>query len=160
MDSRKNYIRIRKYAPLGIDLSKEMTIFALAMIAAFIYSLIYIGRYLTNRNQLYEIVGTKKVLIDGAKMPSFDILFDGSLLGFVLVGIVMVGLVVYHYYYHRMDSKSIYLMKRLPNKWELHKRCLSLPIVGIVISIITMVLLWAVYFGIYMLFTPQQCFPF
>lgn len=149
-----------KYAPLGINLAKEVMFFICGMTAAIFYSLLYILEYLSARNELYEIVNEKKVLMENAQIVSFEALLGNHLLGFVIVMLVMVGICIYHYAYHYMDSKIIYLMKRLPSKWEMHKRCIILPIAGILVAAAVMLVLWGLYYGIYLLFTPQQCLPF
>lgn len=151
---------LEKYAPLGINLAKEVMLFVMSMTAAIFYSLSYILEYLRARGELYEIVNEKKVLMEGAEIASFETLLGNYLLGFVIVMLAMVGILIYHYAYHYMDSKVVYLMKRLPSKWEMHKRCLILPIAGILVAAVFMIVLQGIYYGIYLLFTPQQCLPF
>ena len=69
----------------------------------------------------------------------------------------LVLLAAYHYAYHRQGSKSIYLMRRLPSKLELHRRCLTLPIAGILIALLTAFLLLLIYYAVYMNVTPAEC---
>ena len=130
-----------------------------AMTLSLLYSLIYLGNYISERNNLYEKIGEKQVLRTGAKMPEFEALIEGRMIGFGIVIVILICISVYHYIYHYMDSKLVYLMKRLPNKWEMHKRCLVIPVAGIIITIVCMILLWFLYYGIYLVFTPQQCLP-
>ena len=150
---------LEPYAPLGINLAKEVMVFVVCMTAACMYSFLYIVEYVCARDELYDFVNEKKVIIEGAKMAPFSDLLGNHLLGFVIVMLAMVGICIYHYAYHYMDSKVVYLMKRLPSKWEMHKRCLILPIAGILVAAVFMAALWGIYYGIYLLFTPQQCLP-
>jgi len=160
MRNREEHSWLEAYAPLGIELAKEVMIFVSGNTLSLLYSLVYFVNYIGERNNLYEKVGEQRVLREGAKMPAFEALIEGRWIGFWMVVVILVCMGIYHYIYHYMDSKLVYLMKRLPSKWELHKRCLVLPIAGIIITIAVMLILWLLYYGVYLLFTPQQCLPF
>lgn len=54
-------------------------------------------------------------------------------------------------------AKSIYLMGRLPDRWELHRRCLTLPLGWLLSAVLLPVLTLLVYYGIYYLITPAAC---
>ena len=159
MSKREEHSWLEAHAPLGIELANEVMIYVSAMTLSLLYSLIYLGNYISERNNLYEKIGEKQVLRTGAKMPEFEALIEGRMIGFGIVIVILICISVYHYIYHYMDSKLVYLMKRLPNKWEMHKRCLVIPVAGIIITIVCMILLWFLYYGIYLVFTPQQCLP-
>ena len=145
------------YMPLGIASAKEVALYVGAMTAAICWSFTFILKYVSERSQLYHIYKSQKVLIDGAKMPYFKELIDGTLDMFVFTILLMVVLIGYHYFYHYQGSKSIYLMKRLPDKWELHKRCLTIPVLAILTTLIVMGIFCLAYYGIYLYCTPQQC---
>ena len=85
-----------------------------------------------------------------------EILGEG-LLGFLIVSALMIAAAVMHYVYHFHESKSIYTMRRLPSRWELHRRCLTLPAVGLVISAITAMIFLVAFYAIYMNMTPDVC---
>ena len=55
------------------------------------------------------------------------------------------------------DSKSIYTMRRLPSVWELHRRCLTLPVCGMVIGLGTAFVLILLYYNVYIGLTPEIC---
>ncbi len=153
---------MNKYAPLGINLRLELIGYWMTITAGILLSFSFFLDYYANLNSLYEIGSKDKYLIEGAKMIPFEALMEGRLNGFVFVAIILVALTIGHYAYHynNQGSKSIYLMKRLPNRWDLHRRCLALPALGTVILVIIMILLWFIYMGIYYFFTPQQCLPY
>jgi len=95
----------------------------------------------------------------GAMMPPVTEVLDGNRTGFVLVAVVLVAFAVNHYRYYRQESMSVYLMKRLPDRWEYHRRNLALPVTSLVVLLVTMVLLELVCFGVYLLMTPAGCLP-
>lgn len=68
-----------------------------------------------------------------------------------------VVLAVYNYAKLWQGAKSIYLMGRLPDRWELHRRCLTLPLGWLLSAVLLPALTLLVYYGIYYLITPAAC---
>lgn len=152
--------KLDRYAPAGLPFLQEIKIFLWTLGISVIYSFGFLIRYMDARENLYEFTFTgKKVLISTARMPYFDVLLGNAFAGFYLLGILAVAGAIYHYIFHSLGSKSIYLMKRLPNRWELSKRCFTLPAAGIVISLFSVLILYFLYLAVYHLFTPPQCLP-
>ena len=152
-------LELSKYAPPGLDRKSENIFFSVGMALAFLYSTTFVVRYVKERKKLYWICEKGLELIADVKMPEFSILLGDALIGFLLVAIGMLAFGVYHYLYHCQDAKSIYLMRRLPNKWELHRRCLTIPVTAVMCCGLTALLLLGVYYGIYVYFTPKICLP-
>lgn len=148
---------LSNYLPVGFSLKKENTILGFGFGIAIGYSFRFLVNYLSERGGLYEWRGDKKLLMPDAIMPDFVDLFQTSLRGYVLLAALILIFIGIHYAYHYQGSKSIYLMRRLPNRMELHKRCLSYPLFCIGLCILLAVLTLFVYFAIYMVFTPKQC---
>ena len=90
-------------------------------------------------------------------MPDFVEILGKGLLGFLIVSTLMIAAAVMHYLYHFHESKSIYTMWRLPNRWELHRRCLTLPAVGLAISAVAAMLFLLLFYAVYMNITPDVC---
>ena len=108
-------------------------------------------------DKLYHKNGSNRTLIPGAIMPDFTEILDRSLWGFLVAIIAALALIGVHYACHYQDSKSIYTMRRLPNRWELHRRCLTLPLYFAAVCAVLAALLLVLYFVLYMLATPAQC---
>lgn len=98
-------------------------------------------------------------LEDGSAMKSFSELMYGKMNWFHILSLILVGVIVINYLSFFRGSKSIYLMRRLSNPWELHRRCILLPAAGIVISQVARLILILFYFAIYMLVTPDGYLP-
>ncbi len=148
---------LSRYAPLGINVRSEWQGYVAGLAVAVVYSMIYLLRYFNARENLYEWTLQGRQLIEGAVMPDFAELMDGMLLVFAAIALTMIGLAVYHYIYHRLDTKSYYVMRRLPSRWELHLRCLTLPMVGLFICGAAVLIIIAMYYWIYMGCTPEEC---
>lgn len=83
-------------------------------------------------------------------MPMLRNCFD--ILNYYLIA--MVGLMLYNYRYHYNESKSVYLMKRLSNPWEFHRRCISVPLLGMVCGGILAVAMIGLFYIYYSTFVP------
>ena len=148
---------LSRYAPLGINVRSEWQGYVAGLAVAVVYSMIYLLRYFNARENLYEWTLKGWELIEGAMMPDFAELMDGTLLVFLAIALTMMGLVIYHYIYHRLDTKSYYVMRRLPSRWELHRRCLTLPMIGLLICGAAALIMTLIYYWIYMGCTPEEC---
>ena len=151
---------LEKYAPLGMDVHTELIGYIVSVIVATLLSMIaFFVRYLAARSELYESYAGKIVLIEGAIIKDFASLTKGVFILIVIICVTTLLRAGYYYMYHYQGSIMMYLMKRLPDKWELHRRCLTLPIAGAVIMAVWSLVLRMIYFAIYMLCTPSQCLP-
>ncbi len=150
-------IDVGRYVPPGVNYSRELKWIAAALIASAVYSLGFLISYIEKYRALFWTQDAEKGIIKGATMPDFIDLIDYRLSGFTVVALCMVAVFIYHYLYHYQGSKSIYLMKRLPHRFELWRRCLALPVAGALFSLAAALILMMIYFGIYMFFTPEIC---
>lgn len=150
---------LEKYAPPGIGVEKQVIGFIAGLVIATLHSMLFLVRYSEARQALYESVGTKQKLIQGAIILDFDILTGTVFWSFYLMGIVTLLTIIFFYFYYYDGSKMMYLMKRLPDKTEVYRRIVTLPIAGVVILTIWMGILKMLYFAIYILCTPSQCLP-
>lgn len=152
---RNRKLDLGDYAPPGLDWRKEVQAYCYGLAGAFSFALFwYLLRYTNAKSDLYWRIHT---LAPGAVMKDFHVLMDFVLLGFVVLGIHTALQVFVHYRYHSQGSKSIYLMKRLPDRMELHRRCLTLPAAGLLICGLTALLTVVLCYGIYIYFTPEEC---
>ena len=90
-------------------------------------------------------------------MPDFTEILDRSLWGFLVAIIAALALIGVHYACHYQDSKSIYTMRRLPNRWELHRRCLTLPLLAAAVYLILAFVILLIFYAVYMNLTPDVC---
>jgi len=151
----------KRYLPLGLDGINEKRAWIIGMVASLLWSMLFLLRYSNAYSYLYywNNARTERILVEGAMMRPFPDLMVGLMTGFWMLAMYMLGVGVYFYMYHYRDSKSIYLMRRLPDRWELHRRCLTVPVLAAVASLLSSLVLTGIYYGIYILCTPVQCLP-
>lgn len=148
---------IGNWVPPGLDHRQEVKWTVWAFSLSLLYSLRFFLALFQARDSLFLQAGAEKILDVNAVMPDFILLLRDSLIGFPMTALGAAALLAYHYFYHFQGSKSIYLMRRLPRRLELVRRCAALPLLTAAAALLAAGLLLALYFGIYLLVTPETC---
>ena len=150
-----------KHFPPGMNIEGEKVFFGVGLAISFLYSLTFLGRYVQARMELFAITKLNSSPVTEWKpegtMEVFSVLLGNALRGFPLLALSMLGFVIVHYVYFWQGSKSIYLMKRLPNRMEIHKMAWSYPIKAMMLSIGCAFVLLVLYYGVYRIATPKEC---
>lgn len=149
--------KIRKIIPVGYKPERELWISGSVIIMAVLRSLLYFLSYYSAYNALFNVYGGKKILIENAAMPDFcDIIDDGFFDVFKVAVFIFLAMIAVNYGYHLRDSKSIYTMRRLPDKYELHVRCIALPAISVMLCAFLSFALLMVFYSHYMTATPDE----
>lgn len=149
--------KLADHFPLGTNIVQQCAWAAFGWIGSTVFSCgRFFFRFWSRLNSLTQWFGPEKNL---KMMPDFSEVISGTMAGFWIVICCAAALAVYNYYYHYNDSKSIYLMRRLPNAGELHRRCLTFPLLVILISLGIVFFLLCVYYKVYMTCTPAEYLP-
>ena len=159
---------LSRYMPMGRTASSQpMQGGIFMLVVATLRAVVELmDNYLHARDALYEItppIGANtfhRVLVPGAVIRPFSELIQSSLDFFPWFWAFMLWEVVDCYLYHRRGSMSIYLMRRLPDSRELHRRCWGRPLIWVGRSVLLMAAILLFYFVVYLVFTPKACLPF
>lgn len=65
-----------------------------------------------------------------------------AMTGFPVLILLLAGLAVWHLVYFRLGSRADYLMRRLPDRLELARRCAALPLAGIGAALVISALIY------------------
>ncbi len=149
--------KIRKIIPVGIKAETEIWIFLSALALGICRALLFFQAYMREYNRLFDIEFGERILQPSRTMADFYEITDGVFDGFITAIFGFICLILIHYGYHYKDSKSIYTMKRLSDKHELHIRCFTLPLIGIAVSILMTASLLLLFYHYYMTKTPAEC---
>ena len=150
---------LKRYSPPGMDITHEKSWLIGGLPVGILWSFVFFFRYADAYEELFTRSGGEQVLKPGAVIQPFDEIMGPSLLALVLVAFIMLQFLFHHWFYFYQGSRSIYLMKRLPQKGELVKRILILPVLAFFICMAVLVLVRFLYFGVYLLVTPDSCLP-
>lgn len=153
----KRKIDFEKLVPPGYNYKKEISVYVLWLALAVMKSCGFFIRCEDHIYGLYHFIGESKILIEGVMMPDIDVIMEQDLIGFPLFTVVAIATVIIHYMYHYQESKSIYLMRRLPKRMELHRRCWILPTTALLIVMVIAFLMLIAFYGYYMIMTPEAC---
>lgn len=139
---------MKDIAPMGIDAGREVKITLFALAASALWSfrgpLVMIREW----NEILKKIEQGKLV----SAPSLSEMMGTALFGFYITALGLAALAVWHYVYHRRGARADYLMGRLPDRLELHVRCLAIPLVGIVISLAAAGIMFLIHRGSYLYF--------
>ena len=156
---KRNPINWNRHVPLGMDGVKRKNQMATMLGVGIGGSLIFPIKYFSARSDLFGYVNGRYQRISHRWMLPFEELLPGT---FTIMAIAALGFVIaaiLFYLYHYQGCRSIYTMKRLPDKWELWRRCLMLPVVFLLLCAICTVILFGLYWLLWRYATPADAFP-
>lgn len=127
-------------------------------------SLISLGTFHAELQETLDIVCTwknasQRVFPPDRMMHDFITLLDGVWPLFWVPAVTAVLLAVVNRHGFSQGSKAVYLMRRLPDRWEFHRRCLALPLLTLLLGGVLMVLVLLACWGMYTHFTPEHAIP-
>ncbi len=149
------YKKLARFLPLGIEARTTFHQLCTAYGIAAAFTLALPMNILGQYDNLYYHEGSRKIFYEGLMMPMFGELAPTWFVLFAALLIGCVGMAALFYLYHWQDSMSIYTMRRLPSRWELHIRCLTVPIAAALLAILLAALLMALYYAFYHWLVPE-----
>lgn len=135
---RKRWDRL---VPPGMNGRREAGQLAAGLAAALVWSA---AAFLVPFLRDYE-----RLMWARAAFDPFDRLLRNALVPFALIAGWMLAMALVHILSHYQESRSIYLMRRLPDRWELWRRCLALPLAGLAMALVLTLGLSLLYFWLY-----------
>lgn len=156
-----------KLFPPGYDREKELrqliVRFIIAVLNSFRFFIAYHAAYddLFYYDMLhYNATGElEKTLIPGAVILPFKEIVGYSFIFFVVFALTLLAAAGQHYWYYLKGSKSIYLVRRLPERYYTLKTCLGVTTIGIGLMLLTVGLLLGIFYLVYIFVTPAGCLP-
>ncbi len=160
----KMHFDAEKYLPAGWDWENLKFGLVMGYVSSPLTLLFYLGRYWEARQGLYVTVereGKRFLeLVPTRTIAPFSWLISGApLVGFWAFLGLMALQVLRHYRYHTQGAMSIYLMKRLPDRWELHRRCWVIPLLSTLVELALMGVMVFLCWLLYRYATPEVCLP-
>ena len=143
--------------PPGADGKTEVTIFCIWLFACVMVSFQFFFRYAEAYRGLFYWEKGERFLYPGAYIGDYTDILGKSLIGFPMLILLMALFAGFHYYLYHMESKSIYLIKRLPDRRYLWKTCVNAPLIGTLVTLAVMGLLFLLYLLFYRAVTPPEC---
>ena len=123
----------RRFMPLGSNLEKANTFLGLCIFFGFAEHLLFFGKY---QMQMKAIESSMKgaTIDSGLKMPYFWELQEHTFYGYLLaIALVLIMQVYWNWAYYNKETKSVYVMKRLPNRKEYPRTVWVSPVIQAVL---------------------------
>ena len=136
-------------------------IIALLTITALVCYILFLGSYPEDYRDLFWRWGTERqTLLPGAIIPGFRLYAMPTI--YVIVGALLLTLastaLLYSSYYQ--GSRSIYLMRRLPDGHRtLRRQIWSVPLRVMVLLLLLCMVMLAASWLVWRFITPEQCLP-
>lgn len=145
----------RRFMPLGINLERANFFFGVCVLIGLAQHLLFFGRYLMQLDVIKNSI--KGVTIDsGMKMPYFWDMQEHTYYGYIIAILLMIFLQAYwNYEYYNKETKSVYVMKRLPDRKEYLRTIWVAPVIQAFFIAMIMVGNTAIDLGVYVVGTPK-----
>lgn len=145
--------------PPGFEYEKERDSALILLGIGVLLSLQFFGDLYTAVEVLYEYEEGRRVLREGAAAVPFGRLITGHWGLYVPLFLFLAAMALYHYFYYYRETKSIYLMRRLPKRGVLWKSCVKGPALWLGTGAAFLAVWYLLYYGIYLLAVPGECLP-
>lgn len=146
----------RRFMPLGISLEKANFFFGSCIFIGVGEHTVFYGKYFMKLNDIRTGLGGMTVDAD-MKMPYFWDLQEHAYYGYLAAILLVIFLQAYwNYEYYNKKTKSVYVMKRLPNKKEYPMTIWVTPVIQAVSIVIIMVIQTIVDICLYTFATPDS----
>ena len=161
MKMRNKWESLSRLFPMGWPWQNEIMLTAAALgLSALTAMGLFLSRLTPALNALYErTYQDELVLVPGRLVPPYPQIFGNALLGFALTALCLILLPIGHFLWHRWGARSDYLMRRLPRRQELAKRCVIGSALLLLITVLTGLVMFGLLFLWYQAATPAGHLP-
>lgn len=157
---RQRWNRLCAYlSPPGYDPAAEVGFWLVGNGAAFLFALVSFwtkmerGLENTRINRVFGLVSFPD------KMSPFAEVLGGSLWGFAVVALICLALTAVRWGYYYQGSRSIYFMRRLPQRGELTRRTAGLPVLLAMLTLVCAAVMLLGCLAAYWLIVPEEIRP-
>lgn len=165
----------KRHLPLGWDWENTRAALILGHFLSVLPLFSFLKRYFDAREALYYYVeksgytfgsysyssGYIQVLDQTRTIAPFPALILGAPLWGLAIFLWVMPLLVWLYYHSfTRNSMAVYTMRRLPDRWEYHRRCWVQPLLSAAAELILFALLIGLCWLLWYFATPAPCRPF
>ena len=153
-----------RHLPLGWEWEKTRAGLGWSHFFSSLTALNFLDRYFDARDGLYAYLEQGglviKELVPTRTIAPFAELIRGTPLLGLWIFLSMMPLLVWRYYrFHTQGSMSVYTMRRLPDRWEYHRRCWTQPVLSALFELLIFAVLVGACWLLWRFATPAPCLP-
>ena len=154
------WVKAEHLAPPGANLERLRMVLVIGLIVCSLAMFVqFISTWTVACQNLFEWNGIERHRRIGVELPTFLYLIRGTYQWFLAVVVAALFVLIDNYTCYYRGSRSIYVMKRLPNRFEIHKRAWTLPVLACVLSGIVIILTALLCLLVYRFCSPADCLP-
>lgn len=146
-----------RFLPPGYSARRMWIACALHLMVFAVFQIVFLVRYKSALSNLNTWASMVNWSVERGRMPDLDSLTAGCLYWYPILASIMITITGTFYRYFYKESRSIWLMRRLPDRWELHIRCLTVPLAILLAGAVLCAVQLAIYRYVYITFTPPEC---
>ena len=149
--------KLDRFAPPGMTTRGIRFWTVGTIIVSTLFSTMFLTAYFEELNELKQMM--EYPVYSGASMTDFESLVVSPMALFRIAPMVPLIFILMNYEYFYQGSKSVYIMKRLRNPFEMHIRCLVLPVLGALMVAAAGCAVYGFYWIVYRYCTPEILLP-
>lgn len=149
--------RLDRFTPPGMGSRGLRSWILRVLIFSTVFSMGFLLSYFRELNELKRQL--ESPVYAAEVMTRFQDLIVFPMMTFRLAPAVPLLYIPRCYLYYYQEAKSIFLMKRLRSPWEIHLRCMVLPIAGAMLLVFAGAAVYGFYYLIYQYCTPESLLP-
>ena len=150
---------INRSTPPGYNVKWEKRFLTACVILSLTISFGFFGKLIYEINKLYYFDGGKRYLRDNAVCANFSDIAGVFFLGFTVTAITSLSFILLRRLYLNQNSKSIYTVKRLPQRLPVFKLTFPVPVSYFLSILFIKYVFILLYFFIYLIAVPKAAFP-
>lgn len=154
-----------RHLPVGWDWERTQEGLLWGHILSALSILAFVNRYSQALDRLYAYIegpgGTliRELVPTRTIIPFWELMIGTPLTGLWIFLAVMPILIWRHYHFHTLGAMSVYTMRRLPDRWEYHRRCWTQPLLSAIAELLMFAVLTGLCWLLWRFATPQACLP-
>lgn len=151
--------KMDRFYPPGYEWRGELYSVGILWLLAFFLSWEYLFGLYRMTNRLYYYQEGHWIVYSNAVADSFAETVGRSWLGYAAPLLFLVLMTLWHYFSYWRETKSIYVMRRLPRRGVVFASCVKGPALCTVAVVLAAAALYLLYLGLYWLAVPKECMP-
>ena len=155
----------KRHLPLGWEWEVTRNYLIWGHILSSLTTLIFLDRYVDALDALYIWVegpdGTmvRELAPNRTIAPFWSLMAGMPYMGLGIFALAAAMQVWRYYNWHTQGAMSVYTMRRLPDRFELHRRCWTQPVLSVAMEILIFAGLTVLYWLLWRFATPAACLP-
>lgn len=146
--------KLAELAPPGSNAKTAVSLFVSAIIVMVLASLTCPTKIISENKDLFFRYGY--YFDAGFRLSGFGYYTRGSMFFFWVILLFAIAFGIANYMSFYRETKSIYVMKRIPDGGEMFRRCFAIPLMAVALALVIAIILLIIYSMVYRYVPPAD----